>query len=180
VSPVSRALRERLMTARLTNLNDGLFPKKGTFNGRPSLIDGREQRLLPAVDLSQPKKPPRYHDRPSDLGRDREHGRHLHPAPATIGPTPRATGCRSTISRSEGGTDYCVIELARRVGERGHDVLGLKEVVVRQDLFPGRPRRDQFEDVRHPDAVSTDTRAAAALACFHGDTAQKFHLARWV
>jgi hypothetical protein len=68
-----------------------------------------------------------------------------------------------------------MIHLTGGIGKRRRDVLVLKERIVLKDLFPCRSGCNQIEHVTHPDTMTPNAGATAALSGFNGDPLQEFH-----
>ena len=66
-----------------------------------------------------------------------------------------------------------MIRLTGGVSDRGEDILAFKKSVVAQDLFERSPGGNESENVRDAHALAADTRLAAALAGFDGDSRQE-------
>ena len=90
-------------------------------------------------------------------------------APGAIGHRPRI----SLGQRQDG-----VIDLARRVFERGLDVLALKVGVAFEDFRLAGPAGEHVEHVLDPDAHAPDARPPAALVGVEGDALHLAHVGR--
>src|SRR5437867_6898407 len=70
---------------------------------------------------------------------------------------------------------YHVIGLARRVGERIFDVIGLEVGKIAKNFIVRHTVGQHSENVRHSNTPSPDARPAAALVWFQRDTFEKLH-----
>jgi hypothetical protein len=68
-----------------------------------------------------------------------------------------------------------VIRLARGVGQRGPDVIGLEIGKIFQDLLVGDPFGQHAEHVGHADAQPPDARSTTAFAWLHRDAFEQRH-----
>ena len=58
----------------------------------------------------------------------------------------------------------------RRILNGGIDVLAFKEIVIGKDLVEVRAVGEEFQNVRDPQALTTNAGAASAFAFFNGDS----------